>query len=96
MNKYESFIEAFLDFNETTCSNKGFDKNKFEKTCSLLSDLKPIIQESKSVPLNLANVFIDLYSSIESCAYKHEGEMRQKILYSADKLAAIARDVTES
>nr|WP_294783663.1 hypothetical protein [uncultured Flavobacterium sp.] len=93
MDKYQLFIDAFLDFDETTRSNIGFDEDKFEKTCLLLRNLKPIIQANKTIPLNLADVFIDLYSAIESCAYRHDEKMKQKILHAADKLAAIARDV---
>ena len=94
MNKYQAFIEAFLDFDVTTRSNEGFNEDKFQKVCELLRGLKSQFQKNECVPLDVANVFVDLYSSIESSAYRHNEEMKQKILYSADLLANIARDVT--
>ncbi|MBK5143593.1 hypothetical protein I2494_07670 [Budviciaceae bacterium BWR-B9] len=93
MNEYETFIDAFLDFDETVRSNEGFNEVKFEMVCSLLRNLKEPIQKAQSVPLSLASVFIDLYSAIESSAYRHNDDMKEKILYAADKLADIARDV---
>jgi hypothetical protein len=94
MIEYRAFIEAFLDFDETTRSNEGLDEEKFKKVCGLLYDLKSQFQQDGTVPLDVANIFVDLYSSIESSAYRHNEEMKQKILYSADQLACIARDVT--
>ena len=94
MIDYKEFIEAFLDFDETTKSNEGFNEIKFQRVCKLLRGLKPQFQKNKSVPLQVANVFVDLYSSIESSAYGHNDEMKEKILYSADRLADIAREVT--
>jgi len=93
MNKCELFIDAFLDFDDVLRSNEAFDETKFNNVCFLLKDLKEIIQEQQSVPLSLASIFIDLYSSIESSAYRHEGKMKQVILHAADTLTAIAREV---
>jgi len=95
MDNCQAFIEAFLDFDETTRSNEGFNEEKFKKVCNLLLDLKPQFQRNKSVPVDVANVFVDLYSAVESSAHRHNEEMKQKILYAADELAAIARDVTQ-
>ena len=92
-NKCKLFIDAFLDFNETVRSNEGLNETKLENVCALLENLKIEIQERKSVPLNIADVFIDLYSSIEASAYRHEEAMKNKILLAADKLADTARSV---
>ena len=94
MSDYKEFIEAFLDFDETTRSNEGFNEEKFQRLCELLRGLKPQFQKNESVPLDIANIFVDLYSSIESSAYRRNENIKQKILYSADQLADIARDVT--
>jgi len=96
MNKDKEFVEAFLDFDETTRSNEGLNEKKFKRVCDLLHDLKHQFKKNNSVPLDVANVFVDLYSSIESSAYRHNPDMKQKILYAADQLADIARDVTSS
>lgn len=94
MNKYEMFIFKFLYFDDLVRSNKGFDDIAFQEVCESLKELGPLFRESNSVPLDVANIFIDMYSSIESSADRHSPEMREKILLAADALADIAREIT--
>lgn len=94
MNKYEMFIYKFLYFDELVRSNKGLDDIAFQEVCESLKELGPLFRKNNSVPLDVANIFIDMYSSIESSADRHPPEMREKILLVADTLASIAREMT--
>ncbi len=79
MNKYEMFIYKFLYFDELVRSNKGLDDIAFQEVCESLKELGPLFRKNNSVPLDVANIFIDMYSSIESSADRHPPEMREKI-----------------
>ncbi|MBC2005750.1 hypothetical protein HCJ72_00595 [Listeria welshimeri] len=94
MDKHDLFIEAFLDFDLTVRSNEGFNKIKYEKVVLSLKGLEPMFKKDKSVPLKIANLFIDLYPALESSAERHEEETRKKILDAADELSTIVREIT--
>src|SRR5262245_33638191 len=92
----ERFINSFLEFDEMARSNVGYDEKLFQEVCKNLQALKPSIQKSRIVPIELANVFIDLWGSIESSTYRHNPEIAQKLRYAAETLSNIARDVTST
>ncbi len=94
MKKIDIFMENCFEFQDIVRSNKGFDEVKFEALCNSIKDLEVDFRKNNCVPLCVANIFIDLYSAIESCAYRHDEEMKEKILLAADKIACIARDIT--
>lgn len=92
----QRFIAAFLDFDEVARSNVGFDAALFEEACTTLRALGPEFRRTGGVPLPVANVFVDMYLSIESSSHRHGEAMRRQLQDAAEALAAIAREVTAS
>lgn len=42
----------------------------------MIKRFKPLIQANKTIPLNLAGIFIDLCSTTADSAYRHNSEMK--------------------
>jgi len=90
----EKFISAWLKFDETARSNLGYNKLQYQEVCECLKAMKPVIQDNGCVPLDIANIFVDLYSAIESSSHRHKGKIAEDLRYAADELAYIAKDIT--
>jgi hypothetical protein len=48
--------------------------------------------DQDAIPKLAANIFIDLYSAVESCAGLYDEQIAQKIREAADALADLARE----
>jgi hypothetical protein len=94
MKEAKEFVDAFLEFDLTARSNAGYNAVLFEKTCAALRALGPAFRRTGCVPLAVANVLVDMYSAIESSSYQYEEPTKRQLLYAADQLAAIARELT--
>lgn len=93
-DEVREFIRAYLVFYDTVLSNVGYDQGQFEAAEQRLLALKTGAQAAGVIPIKLANVFVDMYSAIESASYRHDPELAQTIRHAAEALAAAAREVT--
>ena len=73
------FLNTFFEFYDTARSNIGYDDNQFNAVRESLLALKPRVQATGVVPIQAANVFVDLFGAIESASYRHDQETAQKL-----------------
>lgn len=86
----ENFIKYWLNFYNEVNDMKGVSSLSFDKLENSLLELKILISKNNSVPPEVASVFIDMYSSLESLSGYYVDS--QPILECADFLAVLARD----
>ncbi len=83
----DNFVEIATDIREV----RGINKDKLTDLEKSFDELKVLVSKKRSVPIDAAGIFIDLYSAIESQASLYENE--REILEFADYLAVLAKDV---
>lgn len=87
------FVKVWLSFYDDVNEKKGINEEKLNKLYFVMEDLEKLVAKKGAVPIDVASIFIDLYSSIESLAYIYGEEDRQEIFEVADNLASAARDI---
>jgi len=82
---------CWVDFIVQLRNGSGFDETAFKALCQSLDDCTRSWEKSAFVPKLAARVFIDLYPSIEVCAYMYEGDDADKIRNAAEVVTDLAR-----
>ncbi len=89
----QKFVDRYLDLVLDIGEVKKIDQEKVTSLEYSFRDMKLLALKNQSVPLDVAGIFIDLYSAIESQSSRYQNQ--QEILELADYLAVLARDVCD-
>lgn len=89
----ESFIEKWLEFSLQVRQKDGVNEMLYEELVELLSELSASFEGKDSIPKNLAEIFVDMYGALTSCAELYEDEMQQRVYVAASRLCDHARDI---
>ncbi len=89
----EKCVICWTDFYSDVNTKKGIDREKLNRLEESLISLRKEYSHKGYIPIEVGNVFIDLYSSLESLSYLYSENEQKEILYVADYLANLARDV---
>ena len=93
MTTSEQFIEYFLDFSTKLRTKEGIDYKLLEKIETALTKIKDEYQGNTAIPKDLAGIFIDMYSALESTSYLYADEQQKEIISVAETFAYLARDI---
>ena len=93
MTVVEQFIMDWLNFDTKLRSKEGIDYDLLEKIETALTKIKEEFQESAVIPKDLAGIFIDMYSALESTSYLYADEQQKEIIRAAETLAYLAQDI---
>lgn len=93
MNLSEQVISNFLEFYMDINDLKGINEEKLANLENSLLLLKNEYSNKDHVPKEIASLFIDIYSSIESLSYLYTDKERNNIIQTADYLANLARSI---
>ena len=93
MTTVEQFIADWLNFDTKLRSKEGIDYELLEKIETALTKIKEEFQESAVIPKDLAGIFIDMYSALESTSYLYADEQQKEIISVAETFAYLARDI---
>ncbi|WEF34094.1 hypothetical protein [Pseudoduganella chitinolytica] len=92
----EAFIEKWLDFQLQIRQKDGFNEPLFEELVKLLQQIKPLLERKDSIPKSLAEIFLDMWGAMTSCAEMYGIDVQQRIYVAADHLTNHARDICTS
>ena len=92
----ETFIEKFLDFQLQIREKRGLNEVLHEELIELLTQIKPHLEGQGSIPKSLAEIFLDMWGAMTSCAEMYDGDVQSKIYVAADHLTHRARDICSS
>ena len=95
-HQIEAFIEKWLDFQLQIRQKKGLNESLYEELIELLQRIKPLLEGKDSIPKNLADIFLDLWGAMTSCAEMYDSEMQQRIYVGAGHLTYYAREICAS
>ena len=93
MKLVEEFVNNWLKFYLDINDKKGINKEKLELLEKSLFCLKEEYSPKGYIPLKVGNIFIDIQSSLESLSSIYPESEQKEILYTAEYLASLARDV---
>lgn len=89
----ESFIEKWLEFDLQVRQKEGVNELLYEELVELLSEINASLEGKDLIPKNLAEIFVDMYGALTSCAELYEDEMQQRVYEVASLLCDKARDI---
>jgi len=94
MNKLiETFIEKWLEFDLQVREKKGVNELLYEELVGLLREINVSLEGKDAVPKALAEIFVDMYGALASCAELYEGKMQRRVYEAASRLCDWARDI---
>jgi hypothetical protein len=74
---------------------QGIDQKAAEDLKAVLRHAIRILEPSPSVPKRLANLFVDLASSIKNMSHAYSGTEAEQISYLADEIGDLVRQCVE-
>ncbi|MEH6420457.1 hypothetical protein [Pseudomonas sp. CGJS7] len=89
----EAFIEKWLDFSLKVREKQGVDEALFEDLVELLEQIKSALEGEDRIPKKLADIFLDLWGALASCADGYDEPARDRIYTAADHLVFYAREI---
>lgn len=92
----ETFIEKCVDFQLQIRQKDGFNEPLYNQLIELLQQIKPLLEGKDSIPKSLAEIFLDMWGAMTSCAEMYDSEVQQKIYVAADHLTYYAREICTS
>lgn len=96
MDLVDKFIEAWLIFDLQLREKQGLNETLLAEQIALLKKIKLGFEGEASIPKKLAEIFLDMWGAMASCAVIYEGDMPEKITMAADHLTHYARDICTS
>ena len=89
----QDFVNNWLNFYMDINKKKGINEINLDKLENSLILLKNEYANKDYIPKEIGNIFIDLYSSLESLSDLYSDNEKKEIIEIADYLATLARDV---
>ncbi|WKB54339.1 hypothetical protein [Eleftheria terrae] len=90
------FIEKWLDFSTQLREKEGFNEKLYLEMVELLKSIKHETAGSDSIQKSLAEIFLDMFGIMFSCAAMYQPEEQKQIYQAADHLQYYARDICTS
>lgn len=90
------FIETWLDFDLQLREKQGLNETLLKEQIELLNKIKLGLEGEANIPKKLAEIFLDMWGAMTSCAVMYEGDMPERITTAADHLAHYAREICTS
>jgi hypothetical protein len=92
-NLIEEFIEKWLDFDVQIRQKQGVNELLYGELVELLSEINASLEGKDSIPKSLAEIFVDMYGALTSCAELYDKKMQKRVYEVASRLCDHARDI---
>ena len=90
------FIEKWLDFDLKIREKEGVDEDLYEDLVELLQEIQKELAGAPAIPKNLAEIFLDMWGAMTSCADRYDEDAKKRIYHAADRLTWLARNICTS
>ncbi|SDY48424.1 hypothetical protein SAMN04487939_102350 [Lysobacter sp. yr284] len=89
----DEFIEKWLDLSLKVREKQGLDEALHAQLIELLGRIESELAGQGQIPKRLADVFLDLWGALTSCADTYDEAARRTIYVAADHLVFHAREI---
>ncbi|ROU05445.1 hypothetical protein [Lysobacter enzymogenes] len=89
----DEFIEKWLELSLRVRQKDGLDEALHEELIELLGRIKAEWAGQERIPKRLADVFLDMWGALTSCADSYDEDARRTIYVAADHLVFHAREI---